>query len=247
MEKLLKLSSSLGLGHLEIIAEMPQLNLRGFSDDFIQDLKNSLRTSSLEPMIHAPFIDVNLASLNPYIREASVKAVIKSLELAARLGARIVDVHAGTLSRDIPLHYLKEARQACVLSLRELCRQAEDFGILIGVENSSISGDRRIVSRAEEHRSLLKEVDSDVLGATLDFGHANTFGLKAGEYLEAIKSDLIHVHLHDNRKKDEHLSLGKGTLSLEELKPLKNMRIPLTFEVKSIAGLKESIELWLNI
>jgi len=45
--------------------------------------------------LHAPILDLNPASYNDYVHEATIKETLWSLDLADRLGARVVTIHPG--------------------------------------------------------------------------------------------------------------------------------------------------------
>jgi sugar phosphate isomerase/epimerase len=97
----------------------------------IRDLLNSY---NFQYFVHAPSIDVNLASVNPILGRASKKTVLKAVSLAANLGAELFVSHVGRLSRDYPrqlvgkatnnaIDCLKTISQASLQNLRRLLQR----------------------------------------------------------------------------------------------------------------------------
>ena len=52
----------------------------------------------LEYSVHAPLSDINIGSLNPSMREASLKEVLLAIECCGRMGIDLITVHPGFLS-----------------------------------------------------------------------------------------------------------------------------------------------------
>ena len=240
----IELLRRLGFGLLELLCEPGLAYPRELPPSARRELRTVLEENGLELTLHAPFCDINLASLNPLIREASAHQLQECLRLAHDLGARRIVVHPGELPRDYPEDWLPRAREGLHAALRPICAQAAELGITLGIENLSRKGNRRLVQTAEDHLMLL-----DVLGpgckATFDVGHAHTFGLDVLSYLEEILPRTMEVHLHDNDGTgDQHLPLGTGSIdfpALFQLLDSKDYRGPLILEVNSQADLERSL------
>ncbi len=239
----IRLLRRLGFGHLELLCEPGLAYPRELSASARRELRAALEETNLELTLHAPFRDINLASLNPLIREASARQLQECLELAHDLGARRIVVHPGDLPRDYSEGWLPKAREGLCAALRPVCDRAEELGITLGIENLSRKGNRRLVQTAEEHLTLLAELGPNCK-ATFDVGHAHTFGLDVLRYLEEVLPRLMEVHLHDNDGTgDQHLPLGAGTIDfpgLFRLLSVKDYQGPLILEVNSQADLERS-------
>lgn len=175
--------------------------------------------------VHAPIIDINLGSTNRRMRRLSMDHIFEAMELALRLGASVVVVHAGMGVFTMPpgswskgrfqdsyqtrQSRLSKVHDLVVDSLREI---ADHYpGITIGLEN--LVYPHELYRFPEEMLALTTQVDRPNVGLTLDIGHAATVSQEAVAFLREIKDELVHVHMHDNNGiRDEHLPLGKGQI-----------------------------------
>ena len=85
-------------------------------------------------------------------------------------------------------------------------------------------------------------MQSPVFGLTLDTGHELCLGFADSHVFEEYPDKLVHMHLHDARGKSAHLPLGTADVAVcEKLSRLPKDKTCLV-EVKTIAGLEESME-----
>lgn len=197
-----------------------------------EEMKEVLSTTNMEVQVHAPLNDINIASINPEIRKASVSEIKKSIDIASMIGAEMVTVHPGLYS---PLSiYWEGAVELSKESLRELKKYAEEYEIVLALENLPEMW-LTMCSTVEEMKDFLKELD---IKFCLDVGHAYT----AGELDEFLKLSPVNVHLHDNRgEEDVHLKLGDGELDFERvLKGLKDYEGNFVIEGREMDELIES-------
>lgn len=179
--------------------------------------------------VHGLVADVNLASIYPELREASVNLHRRAIEASAAAGASIYVVHPGFTAWSF---YRPGALQALDKSLQELSPLQEEMGIRLGIENMPKSD-----------WLFFHEPGLDLwgMGLVLDVGHAQICRT-LGEFLSC--PELAHVHLHDNSgENDEHLPLGKGCIDFRPiLKTIQNRGITAVLENKSEKGVWESLE-----
>ncbi|MBQ6813038.1 MAG: sugar phosphate isomerase/epimerase [Methanobrevibacter sp.] len=188
--------------YVEILHDYPYWGLNNNRE--LIDLINSY---SLKYTIHSPFIDLNIASLNPALAKLSVKEIKRSIELAGKIDSDIVVVHPGFVSfngrgkEDIIYEIGKEG-------LKSIGEYAKDNGVDACIENlPNIEG--FMYQDVSHLNDTLVELD---LPMTLDIGHAHTAGFTPEEiYFDSIK----HIHVHDNPGDDDtHLALGEGTFDV---------------------------------
>jgi sugar phosphate isomerase/epimerase len=175
--------------------------------------------------IHAPIIDISLGSTNHRIRKLSIQHIFEAAELALKLGASIVVVHGGMGVLTMPpgswsagrFRDSYQARQARLSKVHDLVvesvREIADRypSVTIGLEN--LVYPHELYRFPEEMLALTAQIDRPNVGLTLDIGHAATVGQEAVGFLNAVKEELVHVHMHDNNGvRDEHLPLGKGQI-----------------------------------
>ena len=83
----LEFIESLGIEYAELLHQYP-------NENFDLDILNSF---DIKYTIHAPFLDVNIASLSTKSRKISIEQVKDSINLANEIDAGVVVVHPGLL------------------------------------------------------------------------------------------------------------------------------------------------------
>ena len=184
----------------------------------LKELGDLAKTYGLKLSLHAPFLDVNPASLSPFMRRMALKHLSRSLLKAAKLECVTLVMHGGIC----PHPKLKgSAYRLCSTSLNKLAKQARDLGVRLALENApALEG--WLFTEAEETAKVMREGLDSWVGLCLDLGHANT-ARQVEAFLDAAGDLTIHVHAHDNDGlKDLHLTPGDGSMNwrrvLERLK-----------------------------
>ncbi|MCS6869292.1 MAG: sugar phosphate isomerase/epimerase [Thermus sp.] len=187
---------------------------------------------------HARYLDLYPGSPVPEIREASLRLLREDLERAARMGAFLVNVHAGNLPwTDYPPPGLSPAHEAlreaegrlrreylerALEALAGLASLALDLGLKLTLENLPAPQE---VPRTPEEMALFLAVPG--LEFCLDLGHAQMAGQDPKGFLEALGSRLVHVHAHRNDGRfDLHLPPRP-----EDLKPFLDTPCTLLVEL----------------
>jgi sugar phosphate isomerase/epimerase len=168
-------------------------------------------STGLSLSVHAPYSDLNLASLNYPIWRESIRQILACIDRAAELTDRVT-VHPGYLS---PVGKLLPDRtwELQKSALSEIGAFAADRGVHVFLEN--MGGLKEVLCRFPEE--ILGMIDGvRGVGFTLDVGHAHTVG-KVREFLRVLSS-ANHLHIHDNHgTADEHLALGDGTIPWDDV------------------------------
>ncbi len=177
------------------------------------EILSLLKKNGLNCTIHAPCHDMNIAGLNPWIRRESKLLLMKSVYLAAELEAELIVIHPGRrTSLRIPDHvYIEKA----IESLKEVCQEAKELGIRIGLENMDSRPDQ-FATTPEVVLELVNAINLQNVGITFDAAHANTCSDPVN-FLYQVIDRVIHVHLSDNTGPNSelfHLPLGEGNLDL---------------------------------
>lgn len=164
----------------------------------------------IEVYLHSPTIDLNPGSLNPGIREETLKQLKETVDMAAETGSKAVTTHPGLI------HRLEErVRNFGIEHSIEILTKANDYAVERGIKFSIENMPNKYAyfcNTAEEHEYFIRKCGSY---ATVDTGHANTS--------DDVKSffkikNIVYYHLNDNNgEKDQHLSLGEGTFDLNLL------------------------------
>ncbi len=241
LHEFLTFASELKVEAVELRAD--KLELLSILEDSSRDrakIKELLETYGFKRFVHAPSIGVNLASLNPTLREASEKVVMESVRFAAEIEGDLLVVHVGRLSKDYPQEFLGKAVNNAINSLKKINSFSRDLGVTLTIENDHKAGDYVLAGHAGQILSLIENIKCKL---TFDIGHANTFG-KPEEAADLLKEHIVNIHLHDNDgRKDSHLPLGKGNINFEEAigKIGCHANLSLICECHSLKAIEESL------
>jgi sugar phosphate isomerase/epimerase len=195
--------TNVGFQGWEVIAEGPQK----LDKDLISLIEYAESSYDLGISVHAPFSDLNIASLNAPIWQETVKQIEATIEGLAD-HAHIFVIHPGYISplaAFCPGKALVKNKQALI----RLVQRAKECQVTATVENM-VNVDFLLGRFPHE----IEDMRLDSLGFTFDVGHANT--ADAIDTFSQMRID--HVHLHDNNgQADEHLPLGLGNINWERI------------------------------
>lgn len=199
LEKTLDFIENLGIEYAELVHQYPA--------EFIDS--KILESYSLKYSIHAPFMDVNIASPQDQSRLNSIAQIKSSIDLANEINAEAVVVHPGLISFLANKYFKKEVYEFANESIKEIGDYAKDLGVMATIENMP-NFESMIYQNIVDLNQLLVENEMHM---TLDIGHANHVGYAPDEMIfDSIK----HVHVHDNLGDDDsHLPLGEGSIDLK--------------------------------
>lgn len=234
---------------------------RTFSKDDRKRLKDEL-SHIKNLVIHGTPTDLNIAAVNPGIREESQRQYREALGLAIDLGAKWMTYHHGRPSNTVvPPAYARDRNVEFIESILNIAEQA---GVKLAYEAFDIE--------------LLKMIPDKTFGFLLDIGHAamgrNKFNPEGRgdtktilDWIDFLGNRLIEIHIHNVINWAEmpiygmaHRSFEYGLcLDLEQIiKKLKteSIIVPLISEiyeptaekaVETLAKTKERIiEYWNN-
>ena len=220
----------LGANTFQIFSASPRMWRASVPDPVdIGRMKNARERFDLRPLaIHVNYL-VNLATLDPAIREKSILSFRGELDRAAAIGADYLVLHPGNYKGQS----VEEGMAAFVLGLAEAARgfRAPDLTVLL---ENTVGGGCQIGSKFEELRTIrdiaARETDLPIaycldtchlFAAGFDVSRAE--GLK--ETVTAIKQkltlDLVRViHTNDSKgalgsKLDRHQNIGEGAIGEE--------------------------------
>lgn len=229
LEETLGFIENLGLEYVELVHQFPSENIDA----------DMLESYDLKYTIHAPFMDVNIATLQDKSRINSVNQIKDSIDFANEINAEAVVVHPGLASFLCKKYFLDDVYKYANESIREIGEYGANLGVLTTVENMP-DFDSMIYQNIEDLNELLVSLD---MSMTLDIGHANHMGYPP----EAMIFDSIkHVHAHDNCGDDDsHLALGEGSIELNTIintLEKKNYDGIYIIEVNDFDSIKKSYE-----
>ncbi|MDR1818655.1 MAG: sugar phosphate isomerase/epimerase [Methanobrevibacter sp.] len=168
-----------------------------------------LESYSFSYTVHSPISDMNIASLNPNLRQTSVNEVKKSIDLASEINANLTVVHPGIISF-LGRLYKEKVIELAHNSIMECFDYGQDSGVKISVENMP-NIDGHLYQDPSQLNKFLKVSNIDM---TLDIGHANTVIKKTDLFFDTIN----HIHLSDNNAdSDHHYPLGQGNINFKDV------------------------------
>ena len=178
------------------------------ADPGIEDV---LPSYDIKISAHAPFCDLNIASLNERIRKESVSQICDAIRVTDRLYGHIVTIHSGRLS-PLGITFEEKARKRNIKSIKEILDFSKDFDVRVCVENTpNFFG--VLLNMPDDVQTVL-DMFGGKLGFTFDIAHANTWGCIEG-FLD-MEIDNLHVHDNDGSN-DLHIGIGKGNIDFKKV------------------------------
>ncbi|MBE0635638.1 sugar phosphate isomerase/epimerase [Candidatus Bipolaricaulota bacterium] len=193
-------------------------------------LAELLEQSGMSCTIHAPILDINIASVNAGIRRESTAQQIEAVELCATLGGELVVIHPGQLSskRSDPDKHWKHQADSYV----QILEAAQAQGVIVTVENMEWNKENELIRTASDIKRLQGMIGDYHLPVTLDITHlADT--ARCIDAIDTLGDSIVHVHVSDFGEKN-HIALGDGILDLKKiLQKLQERRFDgiLSFEI----------------
>ena len=186
--------------------------------------------------VHAPICDVNIASVNDRMREASVEEMLRTMEHANRMGIGTVTIHPGTYSMvlyDVKGRSVDLARR----SLKKIEKGSKEYGVTAAIENMPSFG----IMMGKTPGELLGLIEDTDLMVCFDIGHANTVGV-IDECIDAFGERIVNIHIHDNMgQNDDHMTIGDGKINfISVLSKLKWYKGNYIIESKNMESAIES-------
>lgn len=204
-----------------------------------KNLENLLKELDYGPIItiHAPFMDLSPAAVDPGVRAVTRERFSQVFEAAKVLRPKAIVFHSG-YEKWKYAHKVEVWLDGCLDMWPEFIRKAEALDIKIAIEN--------IFEDTPDNLALLmKELASKHFGICFDTGHMNIFtSVPLSEWLDALAGYIVELHLHDNSGDiDSHLALGEGNFDFDSLfNALKGRDIIRTIEATSTEDVLKSLE-----
>ena len=199
-------------------------------------LKQIGASHGLKYSVHAPFADVNIASLSSNLRRAMLKRLEQSIMHSQALDAYIWVFHPGTktgISSFYPgMEWLQNLK-----SIQTIVKTANEYGIRIAIENvpEPYPG---LMKSVDDFKEFYSQFKGD-LKMVLDVGHSNVNGQTEGLFT-TFRHKIVHMHLSDNDgTSDQHLGIGRGTIDWDRLA---NMMKKTAYEGTAIVESTEQID-----
>ena len=214
--------------------------------DFLIKLQ---KEEGIQYIVHAPYFDGGLNAFNERIRKAALEEVFYSIDMAFKLKSKIVVLHPAIEPYGLKI---KKRGELEVDSYKNIARYAKKKGISVGLENEAQTNfwfpDR--ACKFKEIEKIIRKVNLNNFGLTLDIGHANVTGEDFIQAIYQFKTKIFHIHAHDNFGKkevkgrfDPHLPPGDGKICWKKvIKALQEIDYRGYFGIEcNIKGIKKGI------
>ncbi len=168
-----------------------------------------IEENGLKCTIHAPFIDLSLGAIDSLVRRATVKRLLRAINIASLFKAQSMVFHTGF----DPKHYhghQEEWLENSFHTVEQLLSAAAEKKLKLNLENV-------FEYTTGIHQKLFSKFDDQYLGFCLDLGHQRVFSKTSmEEWLETVGARIGQLHLHDNKGEwDDHLAIGKGEIDFD--------------------------------
>lgn len=230
-----------GLDFVEINMSFPQYQPQSLDCEL---LLNITKEKGITYTIHADEM-LNPFDFNDSVSECYFGVMRDTIRFAKALGIPVINMHLlkgvyVTLPGKVILLndvYSEKYREKVGQFIKMCENEIGNANLKIAIENVDSN------PFTESQLSVLPLfMQSPVFALTLDTGHEHCLDYKDTPVIEGYREKLTHLHLHDARGKSAHLPLGTGDVDvMGKLSLLPNDKTCL-IEVKTIAGLAESIE-----
>lgn len=209
-----------GLQGIELWIE--QMQLENWS---LPKIELFMQQYNLPVSIHARSWDLNLASLNEEIRNASVHEVMNALYVAKALSCPSVTIHPGR--KMIANHPNTFYEQAMIESLNTLQKESEKIGVSISLELLE-KLPKELYVEPEALNELLRKYPS--FKTTFDIAHIALRDNIEEKLCQLHNIDKIHIS--DATEQKFHVALGTGQLLLTHTlwDRIKEQNVPVVLE-----------------
>lgn len=200
LEDVLRLAHEVGVSWVEVWSE------HLWRDDDGKLLER-IRRSGLDISVHGPTGDINITSSNPGIRNESLRQVLRGVEEAAKMGARVVTVHPGFLTgRQDTADSIWDLQ---IEAFTRITKRAKDLGILIAMETMEKKS-KEVVIRPDLANQIVDAVNFENFGITFDISHAHTV-MDVVTFIHGLRK-INHIHISDTKDGKVHVQMGEGEI-----------------------------------
>ena len=169
----------------------------------INNYRKKLKDMGNPPLVlHGPFLDINPASYDSLVREATMTRFGQCYEAAAELGADKIVFHSGM---NPYVYYPEYWADHVSLFWREFMEDRKEIPVVL---ENVFDNDWKLLM------DVYRQVDRENFTLCLDIGHSHCYSdIDVLKWAESLAPYVTHVHVHDNcGDRDAHTGLGKGNL-----------------------------------
>lgn len=240
-KSLVKRLREVDVSHVELLDE----GLHSLDSKRVRTLKKLSLSHSLELTLHAPFVDMNIASPNPIFRRTILRQLRKSIHYASQLDCRLWVFHPGKRTGVSPF-YPGLDWKLNIDAIHELSKTAKQHGVPIAIENLP-EPFPFLMKSVEDFSRFYNDCQED-LGLAFDIGHAN-MNKQIKDFVTRFSSKIVHIHAHDNEGiQDSHFGIGYGNIPWKEVaETIKKTKYHGIVMLESVDHVRESLQTLLKL
>jgi protein FrlC len=215
LEATLERSARLGFKYIEICGDRPH----GWPEDIDKDQRK--RLVAVAESFNMKIISVctgfiyyaqtGFANWDNKVRDEGARYVKQLIDLASDLNAEILTLIPGRVLSDVSFD---QAWNWSLEKIKECVSSAKERNIQLGLEN--LVNTNEFTNTSDRLLKMIKEVDDETLGITLDLGHVNVVKESMSDFIHNVADFLVNVHIDDNDGTgDAHLPPGKGNIDFK--------------------------------
>ena len=180
-----------------------------YSPEEFQVVADRLQGASLSCTLHAPFHELSIGAIDPFIREASRNKLRKAFNLIEMFKPQSIVCHLG-FEENKHGYKLDRWFENSLEGWKELLETTKKNRVPLMLENTYEHTPRQL-------KEMLEALDSRYAMFCLDVGHTLTFAKNTWQdWLPELEPWLGQVHLHDNNgESDTHLPIGQGLFDFD--------------------------------
>lgn len=207
----------------------------------VNALKEIAKSNSIEYTVHAPFVDINIASPNSVLRRVVLKRLEKSIAYTSQLNGRKWVFHSG-LKTGVSEFYPNLDWQLNLRSVRNLLTISRKYDVEISIENTP-EPFPFLLKSIRDFTLFYSELGNNI-GMTLDIGHTNISRQTLG-FIQKFSDKIVHVHASDNDGNfDAHLGIGRGKVDWKTIADtLKGINYRGIVMLESVEHIEESLQI----
>ena len=242
LEHCANIAKEAGIDFIEINMSFPQYQPHMLA---VEEAKRIAKKYGVSYTIHADEL-LNPFDFNPVVRDAYFNVMKNTIQFAKALSMPVINMHLlrgvyVTLPDKVILltDVYSDQYISLVKDFIALCeREIGDSDLKIAIENVDTNAFTK-----SQIEALPLFMESPVFALTLDTGHDICLDGKDRHVFEKYPEKLRHMHLHDcGTDKHPHLALGTGIVDVNKSLSILATDGTCVIEVKTIAGLKESVQ-----
>ncbi len=220
-EERIEYAATHNLHHIEINLSRDELSIDTFDSNRIDKLHALCESHNIKFSFHIPYY-INISDVLIHLRKSALQYLLKSLQVAGALQATHLTMHLGSFYWfPVEQWERKKALKRFIKSLEKVLPLCEQHQVKLALENvvpiPTGSEYYLLGDNITDFEVVFSSIDSPCLKFCLDTGHAN-MAEGVMEYINHFEDRLICIHYHDNNgSNDEHLPVGKGTVSWQNL------------------------------